>query len=402
MTRPAATSSAPTADVVVIGGGVMGLFTALELVAAGVRRVVLLEKTDVGAGSSGKSGAILRQHYSHETTIAMARTSLAAYRDFEADHGLDIGFRELGMVFVGPGSNRPALEANVRAQRALGVVTEVVGADELRILEPAARFEDDEVAAFEPEAATVDPGRTLHALLALARGAGVDVRPGTGARGLVRAGDGAVTGVELTDGASLGAGAVVAAAGPWTGRLCRDVGIDLPLRAIRPEQAYFAPPADRASERLVFGDLRTGLYWKPEIAGWIRVGRLDSDDDRDVPDPDRYDEGVSDAFLRDCRRRMTERLPRYATAVSWGGCGALYTMTPDSHAIIGPVAEAPGLLVVSGFSGHGFKLGPSVGRGVAGLITGGDTGPMDPAFFAADRFGRDAAVRGAYAYGILG
>ncbi len=105
---------AATADAVIIGGGVMGLCAALHLSERGVQRVTLLEKRCVGAGSSGKSGAILRQHYSHETTIRMSRESLQFYASFQDAHGHDIGFRRTPMVFVCSERDRVALEANVR------------------------------------------------------------------------------------------------------------------------------------------------------------------------------------------------------------------------------------------------------------------------------------------------
>jgi glycine/D-amino acid oxidase-like deaminating enzyme len=111
---------------------------------------------------------------------------------------------------------------------------------------------------------------------------------------------------------------------------------------------------------------------------------------------------VSGAFIARCRRGLSSRLPAYRNSPSWGGGGALYTVTPDAHPLIGAVPGVDGLWLVSGFSGHGFKMGPAVGRGVAALIAGGDPDPFDPAFFAVDRFARGAPVATRYAYGILG
>ncbi len=124
--------------------------------------------------------------------------------------------------------------------------------------------------------------------------------------------------------------------------------------------------------------------------------------DDEVPDPDAYDEGVSRTFIDFCRQRLARRIPAYRDAVSWGGCGALYTVTPDAHALIGEVPGVGGLYLVSGFSGHGFKMGPAVGQGVAALVTGGDRGPYDAEFFAVDRFERGRRVETSYRYGILG
>jgi len=387
-------------DAIVIGGGIMGSWIALELAGRGLERVLLLEKSYPGAGSSGKSGAILRQHYSHDTTIRMARHSLDAYGTFHEAHGIDIGFRRAGMVFITHARDLPALEANVALQRSNGVDSTVIGRDELAELEPTGHFTEEDRAAWEPEAGYVHPVRAVHACLEVARRRGVDVRVGAAARAIEIVG-GRVTGVRLDGGERVPAPHVVNAAGPWAKGLMRGVPLELPLRVVRPEQAFFEPPADARDRRTIYGDLVTGLYWKPEAAGWTRVGQLSYDEDPEV-DPDHYDEGVSGAFIGRCRRGISERLPAYRNSPSWGGCGALYTVTPDAHPLIGAVPGHSGLWLVSGFSGHGFKMGPAVGKGVAALITGGDPSPLDPEFFSVDRFSRGASVGTRYAYGILG
>ncbi len=392
---------AATADAVIIGGGVMGLCAALHLSEHGVQRVTLLEKRCVGAGSSGKSGAILRQHYSHETTIRMSRESLQFYASFQDAHGHDIGFRRTPMVFVCSERDRVALEANVSLQSSFGVDTTTVDAVGLRELEPRAVFDDDAIAAFEPEAGFVDPARTLDALVSVCRQRGVDVRERVRVQDVMVDGD-RVIGVRTGDGESIDSTVVINAGGPWAGLLCRRLGLDLPLKVIRPQQAYLVPPESYGGERYIFGDLMTGLYWKPEPSGWTRVGKLSYKGDRDVPDPDNYDEGVSGDFIEFCRTQLARRVPAYESAISWGGCGALYTVTPDAHALIGEVPGIDGFFVVSGFSGHGFKMGPAVGAGVAALVTGGEAGAFDPDFFAVDRFEKGNAIKSAYEYGILG
>ena len=146
-------------DIVVIGGGVMGLMTASHLRQLGAGSVALLERRFLGAGESGKSGAILRQHYSHVQTIRMARASLAEFASFQERTGRDIGFRRSGMLFLVPAAERGPLDANVRLQQSEGVQTTVLESDALRQLEPRGRFEGV-VGAWEPEAASVDPVRT--------------------------------------------------------------------------------------------------------------------------------------------------------------------------------------------------------------------------------------------------
>jgi glycine/D-amino acid oxidase-like deaminating enzyme len=398
--------ASPGADVVVIGGGVMGLHVAWKLAAARAGKVALFEKRVFGAGSSGKSGAILRQHYSHETLVRMARASLAEYAALDESTAGGIGFRRQGMVFVCHERDRAALEGNVALQRSCGVPVDLLDGAALRALEPRATFEDHVVGAFERDAAFVDPALTLPAIAAQARAAGAELREGVRVTEIVVDAAQNVAGVRLADGTLVSTRVVVNCGGPWAANLCRRLGLDLPLKTVRPEQAFFAPPRNYGVERHIFADLVNGTYWKSEASGQTRVGLLSFANDAPVDDPDRYDESASGAFLADCRARLARRVTAYADAVCWGGCGALYTVTPDAQALIGAVDGAAGLFIVSGFSGHGFKLGPSVGRGVAGLvlggIRGGDAGPLDAAFFSPRRFREGRRNAAAYEYGVLG
>ncbi len=387
-------------DVVVLGGGVMGLFTALDLARRG-RRVALLEKRFLGAGSSGKSGAILRQHYSHAVTVRLAREGLFYYRDFAAKTGHDIGFQRTGMLFLCDAAQRSELERNVAVQRAEGVEVEILEAPALRALDPRGSFGDDCIGAHEPAAGFVDPWRVVQAAGDLCRAAGVDLREGERATA-IRVEAGRAVGVETASGEALDAPVVVNACGPWARDLCAAVGVDVPLRVIRPEQAFFSPPAGDRVESFIGGDLEWGHYWKPEPSGFTRIGCLSYDRDLDVPDPDHYDEGVSGEFLATARAALEGRIPAYARSLAWGGGSALYTVTPDSHALIGEVRSVPGLWLVAGFSGHGFKLGPAIGRGLAGLIEGEPRAAFDEGLFALDRFERGEELGSTYRYGVLG
>jgi len=395
------------ADVVIIGAGVMGLFTAIELAKHGVGRIIVIERKHLGAGSSGRSGAILRQHYSHEVTIRMARESLSVYRNFADVTGRDIGFTQCGMLFLAGPDGRATLERNVKLQQSLGVNVVLLDADAVRSCYPALCVEDDEVAAIEHDAAYVDPIMTLHAIADVARDAGVaihfdaevmDIRPRKPSES---------TRYVLTTGTpNFLARTVVNCAGPWAWNIGVNMGLDLPLHAIRSQQSFF-----RASERSdahvgpILADLTTGAYRKPEHAGWIRAGWLSYERNAIIREPDHFDESASPTFVDNVRETLIERLPAFAEATFWAAGSGLYTMSPDAQALVGPVPP-PGLddcWMAAGFSGHGFKLAPSIGRGLAAMITRSDDfGAFDPAFFSPDRFARRQANRPASAYGILG
>ncbi len=389
-------------DVVVIGGGIMGLAIARELRELGAGSVALLERTFLGAGESGKSGAILRAHYSHRVTIRMARDSLGVFARYAENTGHDIGFVRRGMLFLVPEAERSALEANVRLQQSEGVETSILDAAALRELDPRART-DGVVAAWEPGAAFVDPIRTLGAFAAEAARAGVEIHlgcPVLGVRTAGAAGERRVEGVE-TEGGNVGCPLVVAATGPWSSQLLRHLGVELPLEVVRPQQAFLGPPADFGAPHPIVADMPNEVYYKPE-GPWTRVGSIAYDQDERVANPDSYDEGVSREFLGDCKQRLARRYPAYQNAVIWGGGSGLYTVTPDAHAVIGALEGLAGFVLVTGFSGHGFKLAPSVGRGVAEWVTRGQAQAFDMGFFAPRRFSAAAHIATSYKYKILG
>ncbi len=387
-------------DAIVIGGGITGAWISLELARLGADRVLLIEKSFPGAGSTGNSSAILSQDDCYEIPIRMASFSLERYASFQAENGLDIGFRRVGMVCIADASEEASLRASVTLQNQNHVQASVIGPDELRELEPEAVFNADDRALWDPDAGTVQPAKTVHACLEAARRQGVETRFGVAVRAIEVEG-GRVTGVRLSDGVKVSGPHVINAAGPWAKQLLKTIAPDLPLRSIRREQAYFEPPVTEPARRTIFCDTVTGLYWKPEDAGWTRVGQLSFEDAAEV-DPDHFDEGIAGEFIHRCRRGISERLPSLGASPSKGGGAALYTVTPDSRAIVGTVPGVEGLTVVAGASGHDFKFGPAVGRGVAGMVVGGDTGPFDPAFFSVDRFCGVRAAGGRAPFRILG
>lgn len=401
------------AKVAIVGGGVMGVSIAWHAAARAdpvEEPVVLLEKKALAAGSSGKSGAILRQHYSQREVAAMARDSLQVYTEFERKTGRPIGFQRTGVLTVA-GPDRPEdvalVERNVAMQIAIGIDTRRVDAGEMRRLVPGISVRDGSVGAFEPGGGGVDPVATVEAFAALAREKGASTLVGSPATGFLRRG-GRVVGVS-TERGPIEAETVVVAAGPWTRRLLLEAGIDLPLRAVRPEQHFVemprmprettggaarAPALEPAAHPVVL-DLEHGFYTRCEAhasrqglgSPRTRIGRMDYAEDEEIDDPDALDEAVSAEFRRWARASLESRIPKYRDRRDVGSMVGMYTLSPDAQALIGPVG-APGLFVVGGFSGHGFKLAPSIGEGVAQMLWGEPVSAFDVGFFSPDRFER--------------
>lgn len=418
----------------IVGGGVMGVSIAWHAAARADpidAPVILLEKKALAAGSSGRSGAILRQHYSQPEVAAMARDSLVVYAEFEGRTGRSIGFQRTGVLTLA-GPDRPEdialIERNVAMQIGIGIDTRRVEAPEIRDLVPGISVREGTVGAYEPGAGCVDPVATVEAFAAIARERGAVTRIGTEATGLVR--DGArVVGVRTRAG-TIEANSVVVATGPWSRRFLLDAGIDLPFRVVRPEQHFLAMPEarERRAERdeepdgplarrgrglepaahPVILDLEQGTYARCEShasrldlpSPRTRVGRMDYSGDTEVVDPDTVDETVSDAFRAWARTRLERRMPAYRTLPDVGAFVGLYTLSPDAQALIGPVAGVPGLLVVGGCSGHGFKLAPSIGEGVAQMLRGEPVSAFDAAFFSPDRFRAGIPSGASRAFGL--
>lgn len=419
------------AKAVVVGGGIMGVSIAWHAAKRAdpiEEPIVLLEKSELGAGSSGRSGAILRQHYGDREHAAMARDSLRVYAGFESRTGRAIGFQRAGVItLAGPDAPETidTVRRNVAMQREIGIDARLVDAREIRALAPGIEVDDAAIGAYEAGAGGVDPRRTITAFAALAREHGAITRNGLRAARLVREGN-RVRGVATEDGL-VEAETTVVAAGPWSGPLLAAIDVHLPLRVVRPEQMFLALPrvsgadvgaADGGEDTLLdrFGiererlapaahpivlDLERGFYTRCEgHAARTRVGRMDYAHDADVPDPDRLDEVVGDEFRAWARAVLERRFPRYRNEPDVGAQAALYTLTPDARACIGPIPGIEGLLVVTGFSGHGFKLAPSVGEGVAQMLFGAPLAAFDAAFFAPTR--ATAPARGSAPSGAFG
>lgn len=392
------------ADVCIVGGGVMGLFLAFHLRRQGVARVVLAEKRFCGAGSSGKSGAICRQHYSNEVTAGLARDALVVFSEFAAHFGNDGGFRRTGCLFFAPPGHADTMRKNVALQRSWGISTEMVDLHRAESLEPRFDLSDGPAACFEPDAGYCDPLVVLAGVEAACGHLGVEMRIGERALRIEVGGE-RVKGAVLESGETVGADVVVNCAGPWAAGLAKSAGVEVPIRATKPQIAFTRRPADSGGESRghpVVCDLVNSYYARPDLPGQTLIGGLDMEADPPVPDPDAEQEGIEDGVVAELNTRLVRRFPAMSRGRSRGGMGALYACTPDYHPVIGPQKEVGGLWTCAGFSGHGFKFSPEIGRALAGWIVGGSPTDHDLTIFRPQRFAEGKPVRGRYEYSILG
>jgi sarcosine oxidase, subunit beta len=385
-----------TADVVIVGGGIEGAAAAWALSARGITNVVVAERDTVGSGMTGKSSGIVRCHYGVSSLAAMATVGLEVFEKADETFGQDIGFRQTGYV-VGVGEpNVDALHKNLAAQRAVGVQTEEIDRAEVARMWPFADLEPFAAFGWEARGGYGDAYQTAQAFAVAARTAGARFRQGCEVAGLLLDGD-KVTGVRLADRSEISTGTVVVATGVWTKPFLERYGVDVPIRVVR-EQIVMIRPGVEIGPVPVFSDLVSLQYIRPELGGDVLFGNSDLSD-VNVANPDNYLNRADDAFIDLTVDKVGTRFPGFTDAAissSYAGC---YDVTPDWNPVISKTGIG-GLMVVAGFSGHGFKIAPAVGRLVADLIVDGRS--ADPRIpesdFRLSRFADGDLLRSPYPY----
>jgi sarcosine oxidase subunit beta len=387
-------------DLLIVGGGVIGTSIAYHLARRRCGRVVLLEKAFLGAGSSGKSGAIIRQHYSNRLTAAMAQKSLRVFEHFDDAVGGPPVFTRTGLVLVVNEKDRAGLETNVAMQRELGIDVRLVSPQVLADIDPNARIGDDEVAAYEAEAGYVEAVQVVASFAEAARREGADIRLGVEVKSVVAEGD-RVVGVDTNEG-RYQCGTLVLATGPWAAALAKTGRWKLPVQACRTQVALFRRPPDFGRRGAVYCDFVHGLYFKPTHGDMIHAGSLAGEELKDQVDPDDYNEAADGVWLPQVRQRLSRRYPLMHRGYGRGGYGALYAITPDWHPILDRLPGLQGAYCAVGFSGHGFKMSPIVGQLMAELIVDGQAAALDVAALRLARFEENDLFKTPYSYGVMG
>ncbi|TMS55707.1 FAD-binding oxidoreductase [Mycobacterium sp. DBP42] len=385
-----------TADVVIVGGGLEGTAVAWALSQRDVTDVTVLERNTVGSGMTGKSSGIVRCHYGVSSLAAMATVGLEVFEKAEQYFGTDIGFRQTGYV-VGVGEpNVDNLRKSLAAQREVGVQTEEIDATDVAKLWPWADLEPFAAFGWEPRGGHGDAYQTAQAFAVTARATGVRIHQGTNVTGLTL--DGCrVIGVELADGTHISAGTVVVTTGVWTRPFLAPYGVDVPIRVHR-EQIVTIKPGLRTGPVPVFSDLVSLQYIRPEPNGELLFGNSDLTE-LELADPDDYLNRATDGFIDLTVDKVGTRFPGFDDAAITGSYAGCYDVTPDWNPIISPTG-IDGLIVAAGFSGHGFKIAPAVGKLVADLVTEGHS--CDPRIPESDfrlaRFAEDNLLTSRYPY----
>jgi len=351
-------------DVAVIGAGVHGASVAFHLANRGVRTVVV-ERTSPAGGPTGRSSAIVRAYYTNAFLAAVARDSIAMFRDFERHTGRDAGFRETGLLVLHPPEDEATVREVVPRLNDQGIPTDLLEPQQVVAAWPAFDLDGIAIAAFERDAGYADPVLTTQGLLERARELGAEIRLGHRVTAIEP--EGSAWTVSTTD-ASVAAERVLIAAGPWSAPLAAMVDADLPLTVERHIVATFAWSDDTRVP--AHGDLPNGYYFRPEGDELFLMGPLHPEPN---VDPDDFDERVGGDEAERLGAGVVRRAPALRHATARGGWASLYDVSPDWQPVIGEIA--PGVVVDAGTSGHGFKLAPALGAHIADLLTGAEVDP---------------------------
>ncbi|MEO0941821.1 MAG: FAD-dependent oxidoreductase [Cyanobacteria bacterium J06642_12] len=370
-----------TADAVVIGGGIIGLCTAIHLARNGLA-VVLLDKSLVGSGPTGRSLAVISQHYTHPAMVTLAREGLEIFRNFEAYYGGGCGWTETGLiVLVGPEAADP-LRSTVDMQIQQGARVELLETAQLQSFDDRLHTADVGLASYQPTAGYADPQHTVHTLYRAALADGVHVHEHTPATDILRDGD-RICAVATPDG-TISTPVVVDTAGPWAQLVARQIGLELPIVSCRQTMAVLRRPIAFGDRHPIVNDFILGTSFRSDGNSTI-IGRFDRSQTEYPIEPDATDGSVVGADIDHLRRLWIQRYPAGSRCVQAGGWSGLYDVTPDWMPIcdrLGP----EGVYVCCGTSGHGFKFGPVFGQHLANWIVDGSAGDRNIDRLSMQRF----------------
>ncbi|WP_243838840.1 NAD(P)/FAD-dependent oxidoreductase [Aeromicrobium yanjiei] len=367
------------ADVVVVGGGVMGLSTAYHLARAGVERVVLLERGALGEGSTCKAAGGVRALFSDEINIRLGQHSLETFERFAAEFDQEIDLHQVGYLLLASGDEvLESFERNAELMTALGLDAHTVDVAEAARLSPLISTDGLVGGLYSPRDGHCTPESVVLGYARAARRAGVSILTGTAATGIDVEGS-AIVAVR-TDAGVISTPSVVCAAGAWSRQIAAWVGEQMPIEPLRRQIVVTEPVADLDPRTPFTIDFESSFYFHGEGRGLL----MGAPERRDAWG---FDQSRDPDWLEDLAECMERRVPSLVDIGIQSGWAGLYEMTPDHNAVIGRSDAVEGFLYAAGFSGHGFLMGPAVGEVMRDIYLGRtpfiDVSPLHASRFAA-------------------
>jgi sarcosine oxidase, subunit beta len=362
-----------TAEVVIVGGGIVGASIAWHLTEAGCRNVLILEReSHQGKGSTGKSMGGVRAQFATRPNIQMSLYSIPFYASFDERLGQPGGYRGQGYMFVATKqAHLDYLQTNQKLQKSLGLrQARMISRDDIVTTVPQLRADDILGGSFCPTDGFVDPYSVMVGFTTSACEKGATIWRSTEVTAIHRDGAG-IIGVETTRG-PVSAPVVVSAAGAWAAQVAALAGIELPVEPMR-RMLIPTEPFDAVSHEIpMVIDMSNGFHFRPESLGFLLAWN-------DPEEKMGFNTNFDPAFIEKVLTRAANRVPVFENLAvnpkrAWAG---LYEMSPDHHCIIGPVDGLKGFFCANGFSGHGVMHAPATGKMVSDLILHGNTSVVD-------------------------
>lgn len=379
-------------DFVIVGAGISGAALAYYLKKSGIGRVLLVERGELASGGTGKSAAIVRQHYSTRLMARLAKRSVDIFRGMPGELGADGGYRGVGYAFLISDENAEVARKNLEMQQQVGIGTSFVPANVAASRFPWLNMDRVVGVGFEPEGGYADPVQSVEAYVVAFKKLGGEVRTRMPCRGVLRSGD-RITGI-ATDHGVIDAGTVVNAAGPWAPALARLAGVPIEMRSIREQDTVWEGRAGRDLPPHSISNTIEAIYIRPQGDRRYVVGRGFPKAYEDV-DENNYKETPDEDFIAEVQKRLEHRIPPMQGAKLIHAYTALYDVTPDWYPYVGPRSDVKSYVDFSGGSGHGFKIGPAIGKELADWICDGRTS-AEFARLSYDRLARKALFTQAY------
>ncbi len=372
-----------TADVVIIGGGVVGLSIAYYLALRRAGRILLFEKGQLGEGSTSRCVGGIRTQFSTEINVRFSVESFKTFEQFKEEFGVDPEFKRIGYLFLATGEREiEVFKENIELQRKFNVPVEFLNAGEIGSRWPYVRTDDVLGGTFCVRDGYAGPSEILSGFASGAKRAGVRIYEGTEVIRISTAG-GRILGVETTAG-EISTPVVVNAGGPYAALIGRMAGIKIPVKPLR-RQIFVTAPFHLADHPVPLTiDFHRGWYFRQEGDGVLLSGPLDVEPS--------FNLNTEYEAMAEASTNAMYRVPILEKARIARGWAGLYEISPDHHAILGRVPEVEGFVLANGFSGHGFQHSPAVGRVISELIADGKAATIDISSLSIERFERGELV----------
>jgi sarcosine oxidase subunit beta len=372
------------ASVVIVGGGVIGTSIAFHLAEAGVTDVLLLDRGELGGGSTCRAAGGVRAQFSDELNIALGARSLEAFARFGERPGQEIDLHRVGYLFLlSTPEQVAAFERDVKLQNELGISSRMIDPGEARRLSPLIDTDGVLAAAFSPDDGHCTPESVVLGYATAARRLGAVLRTGADVLDLKREGD-RVSAV-VTNQGTISADTVICAAGPWSAAIGDMAGVELPVQPLRRQVMFTEAMPDLPPVVPFTIDFATTFYFHREGRGLL-LGMSDPDQEPG------FHLDYSEDWLPRLGSAIETRAPHLLDVGLTPGWAGLYEVTPDHNALLGRSAETSNFLYATGFSGHGFLQAPAVGEVMRDLCL--DRAPfVDVGPLSARRFADGAGTR---------